>query len=162
MTKTSDVLSDLQDAGFKTGDGRFFNAVSEITKLLARVLELEKKRDAALSMLTEQDYEYNRKTNALIKRHAEQLAAQQLVIQQIREALQMLDRASNISCGKVQEALALPSDTTALEAMIAEAGEVMRERCAAVCDEQYPYSVFHTDVLAAKNCAAAIRKLGEQ
>ena len=36
------------------------------------------------------------------------------------------------------------------------------ERCAAVCDEQYPYSVFHTDVLAAKNCAAAIRKLGEQ
>lgn len=158
MTKTSDVLSDLQDAGFKTGDGRFFNAVSEITKLLARVLELEKKRDAALSMLTEQDYEYNRKTNALIKRHAEQLAAQQLVIQQIREALQMLDRASNISCGKVQEALALPSDTTALN----EVRKAERERCAKVCDEQYPYSVFHTDVLAAKNCAAAIRKLGEQ
>ena len=36
------------------------------------------------------------------------------------------------------------------------------ERCAAVCEGQYPYSVFHTDVLAAKNCAAAIRKLGEQ
>ena len=36
------------------------------------------------------------------------------------------------------------------------------ERCAVVCEGQYPYSVFHTDVLAAKNCAAAIRKLGEQ
>ena len=36
------------------------------------------------------------------------------------------------------------------------------ERCAAVCEGQYPYSVFHTDVLAAKNCAAAIRKFGEQ
>ena len=35
------------------------------------------------------------------------------------------------------------------------------ERCAAVCEGQYPYSVFHTDVLAAKNCVAAIRKLGE-
>jgi hypothetical protein len=32
-----------------------------------------------------------------------------------------------------------------------------REECAALCDEQYPYSVHHTDVLAAKNCAAAIR-----
>ena len=36
------------------------------------------------------------------------------------------------------------------------------ERCAVVCEGQYPYSVFHTDVLAAKNCVAAIRKLGEQ
>ena len=36
------------------------------------------------------------------------------------------------------------------------------ERCAVVCEGQYPYSVFHTDVLAAKNCAEAIRKLGEQ
>jgi hypothetical protein len=33
------------------------------------------------------------------------------------------------------------------------------EACARVCDEQYPYSVFHTDQRAAKNCAEAIRAL---
>jgi hypothetical protein len=37
-----------------------------------------------------------------------------------------------------------------------------REACAKVCDEQYPYSVFHTDQRAAKNCAAAIRARGDK
>lgn len=38
---TNDILSDMQDAGFKTGDGRFFNAVMEITQLSVRIAELE-------------------------------------------------------------------------------------------------------------------------
>jgi hypothetical protein len=36
-------------------------------------------------------------------------------------------------CG---EALALPQDTAALSAMIAKAGEVMRERCAVECEQR--------------------------
>ena len=36
------------------------------------------------------------------------------------------------------------------------------EACAKVCEEAYPYSVFHTDQRASKNCAAAIRTLKAQ
>jgi hypothetical protein len=36
------------------------------------------------------------------------------------------------------------------------------EQCAKVCEEAYPYSVFHTDQRASKNCAAAIRALAAQ
>jgi hypothetical protein len=36
------------------------------------------------------------------------------------------------------------------------------EACAKVCEEAYPYSVFHTDQRASKNCAAAIRALAAQ
>ncbi len=36
------------------------------------------------------------------------------------------------------------------------------EHCAQVCDEQYPYSVFHTDQRAAKNCANALRAIKVQ
>lgn len=79
----------------------------------------------------------------------EQLAASQAREQQFREALigahkaleaigdemTVGDRYTNAgqylidSLCPSREALALPSDTTALEALIAKAGEVMRERC---------------------------------
>ena len=36
------------------------------------------------------------------------------------------------------------------------------EYCAQVCEEQYPYSVFHTDQRAAKNCANALRAIKVQ
>lgn len=43
-----------------------------------------------LRMLTEQDYEYNRNTNDLIKRHTKQLAAQAEQIKVAREALSLI------------------------------------------------------------------------
>lgn len=56
------------------------------------------------------------------------LAASQAREQQLLEALTVVDGNSNYPI--TVEALALPQDTTALEALIARAGEVMRERCA--------------------------------
>lgn len=67
---------------------------------------------------------------------AKQLAASQAREVRLREAMEdMLSEWIYISVGwdrvqnKTQEALAMPQDTSALEAMIAKAGEVMRERC---------------------------------
>lgn len=141
------------------------NAVSEITKLRARVLELEKERDAAREEAgaRRQDLaDFTRIVSKTVDDLKQEIAAQQLVIEKMREALQMLDRVSNISCGKVQEALALPSDTTALN----EVRKADRERCAKVCEElRHPdgYSGENVDWCAGTDhCAAAIRKLGEQ
>ncbi len=75
------------------------------------------------------------------------IAASQAREQQLREALQTYvdeheectdpDDWMAMTCSieahhVADEAISLPSDTTALEAMIAKAGEVMRERCVSV------------------------------
>ena len=56
--------------------------------------------------------------------HAEQtlqqLAASQLHAEQLREALETLNKVSNIGCSLVDDALALPRDTSALDAYVAE------------------------------------------
>lgn len=92
----------------------FMTYKEENEQLRARVLELEKERDAFRDLsLGEKGDNY--------QAMQEQIAAQQLVIQQMREALQMLDRVSNISCGKVQEALTLQPSTKTLDAYVAEA-----------------------------------------
>lgn len=71
----------------------------------------------------------------------QQLAAAQAQIQQYREALETCQKKQIIyECSpaqnyktydsdKVAAALALPTDTSALEAIVKQAGEVMRERC---------------------------------
>lgn len=72
-----------------------------------------------------------------------QLAASQAREQQLREALKMFaHRFPESSVAK--EALALPSDTSALEALITKAGEAMRDRvvanllrCGALGDGEY-------------------------
>ena len=46
----------------------------------------------------------------------------------------MLDRVSNISCGKVQEAIAIQPSTAALNDYVAEAVKAEREACAKVCE----------------------------
>lgn len=44
-------------------------------------------------------------------------------------------------CHIVDDALAMPKDTAALEALIAKSGEVMQERCATECEKfEYPAS----------------------
>jgi hypothetical protein len=72
-----------------------------------------------------------REDNKMLK---EQLVSSQLREQQLREAFSDFewnkDEWGFITA--VKEALALPQDTSALEAMIVKAGEVMRERCFAI------------------------------
>ena len=77
----------------------------------------------------------------MIETLRQQLAASQAREAQLREALLSIPicyhskiNGKECACGScesnhlVEKALAQPSDTTALEAMIAKAGEVMRER----------------------------------
>ena len=68
------------------------------------------------------------------KRLLQQLAASQAREVQLREAARELrglaNHFDNMRIANVaNEALAIPRDTTALEDMVAKAGEVMRERC---------------------------------
>jgi hypothetical protein len=44
-------------------------------ELERELAETKRQLEESIKMLSEQDYEYNRKTNALIRRHAEQIAA---------------------------------------------------------------------------------------
>ena len=48
----------------------------------------------------------------------DQLAASQAYAEQLREALETLNKVSNIGCGRVYEALALPRPTSALDAYV--------------------------------------------
>lgn len=68
------------------------------------------------------------------------LAASQARERQLREALQLV--ANRFICWHTAavEALALPADTSAIEAMIRKAGECMRERCRETAEElQHPH-----------------------
>ena len=50
----------------------------------------------------------------------QQLAASQAYAEQLREALELLNKVSNIGCDRVEKALALPRDTSALDAYVAD------------------------------------------
>lgn len=65
----------------------------------------------------------------------------------------MADSAVYNAIKKSDEAISLPSDTTALEAMIAKAGEVMRKQCVDLCDR------FAAREMHPAECAGAIRAL---
>lgn len=67
-----------------------------------------------------------------------QLAASQAREQQLRDALDNHSgnyKLSKEECKRIDALLDAPSDTTALESLIAKAGEVMRERCVEACNE---------------------------
>ena len=87
------------------------------------------------------------------------LAARDLVIKQLREAVYWLKLKTDPKYGYpiAEKALTLQPTTEALDAYVQRAKEEVRDKCAAKCKEQYPYSVHHTDQLAAKNCAEAIK-----
>ena len=87
-----------------------FNQPDEITQLRTRIAELEKERDAAREEVEGAAVLNGKMFDSLIAKD-KQIAARQLVIEKMGEALQILDRVSNMSCGKVQEALALQPST---------------------------------------------------
>lgn len=76
-------------------------------------------------------------------------AATQMVDLQRRDALALADGAFEeckdypITHDAVIEALAIPQDTSALEAIVQKAGEVMRERCAKDCEAWESEPVSH-------------------
>ena len=80
-----------------------------IEQLTARVRELEEDARQLRTIIDEEN-----------KDHIEQLAASQAYAEQLREALELLNKVSNIGCGRVEKALALPRDTSALDAYVAE------------------------------------------
>lgn len=102
---------------------------AECFSLYERIAELEKERDAAREEVEATRCDLNMVLRESARLREENTAAQ-LVIQQMREALQILDRVSNMSCGKVQEALSLQPSTEALDAYVAEAVKKEREACA--------------------------------
>ena len=102
---------------------------------------------AVLAKLAALDSE--REANALL---TEQLAASQLREQQLREALEVVNNAGDDEWYPytpeqakkvISEALTLPQDASAIEAMIKKAGEVMRERfmCARGNGQLYPVEI---------------------
>jgi len=61
---------------YKTGIAQTRTVNIDFARQLERELaEAKRQLEESIKMLSEQDYEYNRKTNALIRRHAEQIAA---------------------------------------------------------------------------------------
>lgn len=106
-----------------------------------------------------------------------QLAASQAREQQYREALDAVQQVANRSDGiagwhlngdiaswesilpEVEQAIALQQDTTALEAMIAKSGEVMRERAAASAKLTSANCVTDAAAVGADRCELTIRAL---
>ena len=72
-------LSDQLARDHESGD--FGNALRGYSD---RAAELEQQLDNAVQMLSDQDFEYNRKTNDLIERHAQQLAERDAEILRLR------------------------------------------------------------------------------
>lgn len=137
----------------------------------ARIYLREKGR--LLTELAEKNAEIERLerlADAIDKRAGERIAASQAMERQLREALDLLvfqhhDWGLGDVCSatfaqqnreliqNARKALALPQDTTALKALIAKAGEVMRERCAVRAMETGDY------MSVGKHVAGAIRTL---
>lgn len=87
-TTVEDHVKEIEywiDRGYKYELRKLFTSPPNAEALRQRVKEL-------LQMITDQDYEYNRKTNALIKRHADQLATQAEQIKVAREGFERLSR----------------------------------------------------------------------
>ena len=99
----------------------------------------------------------------------EQVAAQTAVIEKLTKRLASTNIIIEVVCAihpdsagakyelaENMNALAIPIGSTQI---LDEVRRAEREKCAKVCETQYPYSVHHTDQRAATNCAAAIRAM---
>ena len=83
---------------------------SRIEQLTARVRELEEENARLRFALAD--------TEALELGTSERLAASQAYAKQLRVALETLNKVSNIGCSLVDDALALPRNTSALDAYV--------------------------------------------
>ena len=96
-----------------------------------------------------------------LRKTIEHQAAQ---IEMMREALEQLLDDMGLEGHRVWEATkkqAILSLSTTPDQALEQFAAKVREQCAKVCENEYPYTVFHTDQRAAINCAAAIRAITE-
>ena len=121
-----------------------------IEQLTARVRELEEEN----TRLHEQ---VDLQIPAIaFKQLTEQLAASQLHAEQLREALETLNKVSNIGCDRVEKALALPRDASALDAYVAEKAEE------AYLNAQRAHAQFEATLTRQRDLAVeALRKANE-
>ena len=98
------------------------------------------------------------------------LAASQLHAEQLREALETLNKVSNIGCGRVEKALALPRDTSALDSYVAnqrEAAYQEARRAAAQFEAELTrqrdlaVEALHHISLCSQNSMSSQRQCGE-
>ena len=96
------------------------NAIKAIEQLTARVRELEEALEG---------YRANRKEDMemQVQQH-KYIISLQAYAEQLREALETLNKVSNIGCDRVEKALALPRDASALDAYVAERVKELQER----------------------------------
>lgn len=116
----------------------------ERAKYVAREVKYEETIVDLRKQLAEKDAE-NRLIMLNLTQCGEQLAATQAREVQLREVIGKAKEGivqwhvpenRYAALDAINEALALPQDTTALEAMIAKAGEVMRELAATACTDR--------------------------
>ena len=93
-----------------------------IEQLTARVRELEEENARLKETLVDH--------GEIQKSLCENLSASQAYAEQLREALELLNKVSNIGCSLVDKALALPRDTSALDAYVSEK---VKEAMTSIC-----------------------------
>lgn len=90
-----------------------------IEQLTARVRELEEENARLKAECDDiKQVQFPRKLEAVAAGWKKKLAASQAYAEQLREALEILNKASNIGCDRVYEALALPRPASALDAYV--------------------------------------------
>ena len=97
----------------------------------------------------------------LTPKKSEREAELEAEVMRLRSVMADVIKAHGYAGGTPIEALSIPFTPTALNELIEKVERRTIERCAAVCDG---FANSHNDqrMIAAMNCAAAIRKLGEQ
>jgi len=101
--------------------------VAELEEENARLKEIEQTNDTLLDQLGDKNAALLDEVASqkhcyaeAVAHYEKQLAASQAYAEQLREALVVLNKVSNIGCGRVYEALSLPASTEALDAYVAE------------------------------------------
>ena len=96
-----------------------------------------------------------------VKELSAQVAALELEVVRLRSVMADVIKAHGYTGGTPIEVVSTPFTPTALNELIEKVEKRTIERCAVVCDG---FANSHNDqqMIAAMNCAAAIRKLGEQ
>lgn len=119
---------------------------------LCRVEELEAENAALIKMLSDQDYDYNRKTNDLIKRHTDNLLSAQHRIKELREALATIQSGFHESHqinAVINPALANPDNTDELDALVRDAERyrkalesISKNTCCGDCQEAKRVAIY--------------------
>ena len=119
----SDIVEQLEKFGSKWPYDAALDKIKSLRQQLAE----------SVKIISEQDFEYNRKTNAMIKRHVKQLTECQAREKALRDCLAWYVQEDDVvesmsgneywadGLNKAREALAMPSNSTALDEALKQA-----------------------------------------